>query len=138
MIRIVLPEGDHSADSAATTGCDMRRARAVAGLAPTFLLGVARILQEDLAHDGLTELSALLRMTARADLRTDIGRITGIYWLRRLGRLGLGGISRFRLLGCRQQKLLAFLRRGLLSPDLTHEVTQGRVVLVSGRRRVMR
>src|SRR6516162_10156571 len=91
-----------------------------------FLLSVAGILEKNLTHDGVTEPSSLVRMAACADLGPDISRIIGVYWLRR--------ISRFRLLGCGQQKLPAFLRRGLVSPDLTHEVAQGRVGLVSGQR----
>src|SRR5215510_11584812 len=81
--RVVRPEGDDSADPAAATGGDMRRAWTVARLAPGFLLGVAGILQEDLAHDGLAEPSTLVRMAACADLRSDIGRVIGVYCLRR-------------------------------------------------------
>jgi hypothetical protein len=129
--RVVRPEGDDSADPAAAAGGDMRRAWTVTRLAPGFLLGVAGILQEDLAHDGLAEASTLVRMAACADLRPDIGGILGVYWLCRL-RLGLCGISRFRLRGFGKQKWLAFRRRRIVSCDLAHEFTERQVGLVAG------
>src|SRR5215475_4498540 len=135
--RIVRAEGDHSADSTAAASGHVRRARAMTGFAPRLLLGIARVLQEDLAHHGLTEPSALVRMAARTDLRPYIGRIIGVYGLCRLDRL-LCGLRRFRLRGFGEQKPVAFRRRRVVSSDLAHEVAQRQIGLVVGWGGVMR